>query len=392
MILSSLFHTSPPFGLDISDLSLKLVALEKKLFSRAKNESKSRVAVASYNQIAVPEGFFEQGEIKKPDKIIHLIHKLVDGAKGKKIATKYVISVLPETKTFIKLIEIPSSTPDGERQSAVDEEIKNHIPVPIDEMYVDWQYVDEPMAAKFEIPKKEKIKILVGVAPQKIVEDYSNILIKAGLKPLALEIESAAISRCLTPEAKNLTPDFAQMIIDFGATRTSLLIYDQGTIQFTTSIPFSGEKITQAIAEKLKISHEEAEKSKIVCGLDPKKCRGALKKIIHPNIAQMLSKIEGAIDFYNDQFQQSNEVKKIILCGAGANFKNLDKIIKEKLGVKTEIASPLSQLAKNINGKHFLLIPRKKKGITDNVQIPPQEILSYTTAIGLALRGILIED
>jgi cell division ATPase FtsA len=100
----------------------------------------------------------------------------------------------------------------------------------------------------------------------------------AGLFPAALVIEAVAIARSLLPLEEAQTTS-ATIIIDIGAARTGLIVFDQGTIQFTVSLPISGHKITATIATSLKLDEAEAEQAKILCGLDPKKCHGSMATI-----------------------------------------------------------------------------------------------------------------
>jgi len=362
-LLSFLNSRENAFGLDISELSLKLIKLKKK---------GPQIFLESYNEIDVPPGLIINGEIKKPEKLIFLINKLIKTCKGKKISHKEVISVLPEPKTFIKLIRLPFT--EGENlPEIIQREIEHHIPLPLGEMYLDWQVIKNP----FYTEEPDKIYVLAGASPKNITDQYTNLLEKAGLIPLALEIEAVSILRSLIKE--NLTPgmdDFAQIIIDFGATRTGLLIYDHGIIQFSLSLPISGTEITENIAQSLDLSFEQAEKIKIVCGLDKKKCRGSLRKILHSRIDQLVLNIKNAINFYKNHFPRTNKIKKVILCGGGANFINIDQILSQKLNLEVEIGNPWVNITKK--NKEF--------------PIPKNKSLSFVTAIGLALRGVKIKE
>ncbi|NQU77767.1 type IV pilus assembly protein PilM [Candidatus Falkowbacteria bacterium] len=359
--------STPPFGLDISDYSLKLVSLQKtnKLTISKKHKS---IFLNTFNQVSVPEGYFNQGEILQKEKIADLIKKLVASSGNNIKLSKYVISVLPETKAFIKLIEIPNTTEENIEEEVL-KEIKNHFPFSPDEIYIDWQEI--------ESNNPDKINIIVSIAPKKIIDDYTDLLLSAGLKPLALEIESQAICRALLTEEirpPDIDSKSSYMIIDIGAARTSLIFYDQKTIQFTTSVPFSGKKITEKIAQKLKINSQEAEKAKIKCGLTDKKCQDILSKILFKDIEDMITKIKNSLLFYGNHFPDNNPIKKIILAGGGSNFQGLDVLLANKLALKVEKGNPLI----NINKVR--------------IQIPKNQLLSYTTTIGLALRGALIND
>jgi type IV pilus assembly protein PilM len=357
--LSFLNQEKTAFGLDMSELSLKLAKLKRR---------GGKVFLESWNEIELPIGLIIDGEITDSQKIISLIHKLIKNCHGKKIFTKEVVSVLPEPKTFLKLIEIPISD-EKKLASAIKEEIERHIPLPADGMYLDWKIINNP----FYNQDSSKIYALVGASPKFISNQYTELLDDAGLNPIALEIEGVAIARSLTmEETESIANKPAKVIIDFGATRTGLVVYDHGTIQFSLSIPISGEMITKAIASGLDLGLDEAEKIKIACGLDKKRCQGSLGKILHDHIDDLATNIRNAISFYYNHFTEPSPVDKIIICGGGANFRNLDKTLSHKLDMKVDMGNPLQNISTN------------QKYAT----IPPDKISSYTTAIGLALRGM----
>ncbi|OGY43138.1 MAG: hypothetical protein A3J62_03500 [Candidatus Buchananbacteria bacterium RIFCSPHIGHO2_02_FULL_38_8] len=335
------------FGLDISDRALRLIQLQKK---------GRKFFLNSYNEVVIPPEIIIGGEIKNEEKFIQLINQLIKSVEGKRVTTKNVISVLPEPKTFIKVINIKSSLKDGGISELIQEEIENHIPFSLEEIYLDWQILKRTNG---------NLTILVGAAPKNIVDSYTTALEKSGLTPLVLEIEGAAIIRTLLFEKDQ----GAKIIIDFGAVRTGLILYDKGTIQFTVSLPISGIKITEAIQETLNLDWQKAEKAKIICGLDPTKCEGALLKILMNTIDRLVIQIKKAITFYQTNFSNKAPISEIIICGGGANFSNINEVLSSKLGLPVKIANPLINVSQ-----------------TKKINIPSAKALSYTTAIGLALK------
>ncbi|OGY45454.1 MAG: hypothetical protein A2744_02085 [Candidatus Buchananbacteria bacterium RIFCSPHIGHO2_01_FULL_44_11] len=335
------------FGLDLGDQALRLVQLKK----QGKN-----TILKSYNEVKVPDDVIVDGVIKKEDQLVSLINQLIATVQGEKIKTRNIIACLPETKTFIKVTDIVSG--DAEQlPELIKEEVKNHMPLDPEEIYFDWQIIGST-------PKTTKL--LIGAAPKEIVDSYFATLEKSGLTPLALEVEAASITRSLLKE----NDQSAKIIIDFGAVRTGLIVYDQGTIQFTVSLPISGNKITQTIAKTLNLDLTKAEKAKVVCGLDPEKCEGALLKILLSAIEELIGQIKSTAMFYKTNFAGSNAITEIVLCGGGANFAGIDRVLSEKLGLPVKISNPLNNIK-----------------TTNKIAIPKEKILSYTTAIGLALRA-----
>lgn len=357
--LSLLSSSESAFGLDISELSLKLIKLKDK---------RGRVFIESFNELAIPSGLIVGEEIKKPEKLAGLINKLVRTAKGKKICQREVISVLPEPKTFIKLISIPLPKEGVSLSEAIKKEVEHHIPLPLEAIYLDWQIIKNP----FYLEEPDKIYILVGACQKNITDQYTDLLERADLIPLALEIEPVAIARSLIKEGGSEIANFAQIIIDLGAARTGLTLFDHGTIQFSLSLPISGVEITETIAKSLELTIGQAEKMKIFCGLDKKRCRGSIRKIFHNRIDELVLNIKNAINFYKNHFSRTNKVEKIILCGGGANFLGLPEVLSQKLNLKVTQGNP------------WVNITCRER----NFSIPEDESLSFTTAIGLALRGI----
>lgn len=334
------------FGLDISEGSLRLIQLKRK---------GKKILLASYNNLNIKPGTIINGEIKKEEELIKTVHKLIKTAKGEKINTKDVITVLPESKTFIKVMEIKTS--DKKKiVGVINNEIKNHIPLTPEEIYLDWQILHQG---------PDITKLLIGAAPRNITNSYTTALEKSGLNPNILEIEGAAITRGLLDKEDSKS----KIIIDIGAVRTGLIVYDHATIQFTVSLPLSGNKITETISKTLKLDMAKAEKAKVVCGIDSKKCEGALLKILIKSLDNLASQIKKSITFYQDNFPNSNPPTEIILCGGGANLDKIDQFISKKLNIPVKIGNPLNNIQQN----------RK-------ISIPQNKILSYTTAIGLALR------
>jgi len=342
------------FGLDLSDLSLKAVQFKPTLAGK--------LELTALGKIDLPAGVFNEGEIKQPDVMVRCLRELIAKPQIGAFSTSYVVSSLPETKTFIKVIDIPPMSAD-EIPQAVKWEAEHHIPLPIDDTYWDWQQVGKNIAPNARQP------ILLGVAPRLIVDNITSILQQARLIPIVMEIEAVGITRSLLPL---VLPDSEQatMLIDIGATRTSLIVVNQGSIQFTVSMPISGRKITETIGATLNLDESQAEKAKIVCGLDPQKCHGAMGQILYRVMDELIRRMGEATVFYHEHFPQGHEIGEVLLCGGGSNFKFIDQYLADKLHLTVQRGNAWRNLEPS------------------PMPLKPSELISYTTAIGLALRDI----
>jgi len=381
-------NSTYPIGLDISDLSLKLVQL---------NKIGNKIKIQAIGKINLPEGAVENGEIKNKEQVVKAIKQLIANPKLGKVSSEEVIASLPETKTFIKLIEV-SKTPNP-LSEIIGNEIEKHVPMKISEIYYDCQIIED---------QGDKQLVLIGAAPQNIVNQYTELLDEAKLSPVALEIEPISICRSLlteeAPKSSKQSPGGEAKnygIIDIGAKRTSMTIYSKNTILFTVSMPISGKQITENIAQTLNLDTNQAEKAKIICGLDEGKAQGIIKNILSDMIKELIKKINEAIEFYNNHFHQRGQLNQILLCGGGANINNLAAIINKATNIEvntgdalinlTEAREKFSKiLTETHNLKMALIKNRQHKNKT--FSITQDTSLTFATAIGLALRGIFIDE
>ena len=392
MILTN--SSTYPIGLDISDLSVKLVQL---------NKIRGKIKIQAIGKLDLPKNIVLNGEIKNRPELIKAVKKIISTPLSGKVSSEEVVACLPESKTFIKLIEVQKSP--NSLSDTIGLEIEKHIPLSLSEIYYDWQMIDE---------QPDKYQVLIGAAPKEIVNQYTEMLDQAGLSPVALEIEPEAIARCLIKEeaygsklpiAKSKTDKAAGLnygIIDIGANHTCLIFYAGNTILFTVSIPISGEEITAKIAQTLKLTMEQAEKAKIICGLDDHKANGVIKDILADTLKNLLEKIKAAMAYYENYFSQYGPLDQILLCGGGANIPDLPRIIGQQFSLEVKLADALTNLDEPrgdfdeiFTEKHFLNLKNaniKSGGKENSLSIRQNASATFATAFGLALRGIFIDE
>ncbi len=345
-----LTDTFDAFGLDIGDRSLKAVYLAG---------SGARIRVKSHGQAEVPKGVFDRGTLVAPDKLCASVSSLLASCAPKKITTRYVHACLPETHTFIKLLELPQVSA-AELGARVREELPSHVPLSIEDAYIDWTVVGQN--------EQGALRVLAGAIPKKTSDSYTQALASCGLIPLSLQVEAQAIVRALI-DAHAADTRGPLAIVDIGATRSSFALYDRGSLQFTVSIPIAGEDATELIASKLSLSYEEAEHAKQSMGLNPNKGEGGVAAILGPMALSLADAIRKNCVFYGEHFPGTAPVSGILLCGGGSLLPGLLGTLSDCMpGIAIGHGDP-------------------------NTHVPNGELaglgLSHTTAIGLALTHLI---
>lgn len=354
-----MFNNNPfegAFGLDIGDLSLKLVQLSSApIFSRDK-----RYKIEHMAYINLPPGYIVNGEIQQPEMVRHkLLQLLGKDGHGKKIKTPWVVADLPEPKTFLTSIEI-DMPPEQITQEDVEYQCQKHLPFEMAETYLDWQIVPSTQKSHFT-------RVLIGAVQKTIADSYTYLLESVDLQPISLELESLAIARSI------MTPEHTTgIILDIGATRSSVIIYDIGGVRFSTTINFSGEIINMSLIQQLKISYEEAENLKILNGLNFSKAIPSYLKIINDLVDNLVVEVKKTIIYYQDHYPLTTPIEHIELCGGMTYMQNLMPTLARRLKIKIKPSNAWNKINVNI--------------LTEAQKSQEQTMVSAT---GLALRAIV---
>ncbi len=338
------------FGLDISGSSIKMMQLKK--------ESKG-IFVQSFFDAQVSKGLIVNDVISDAKTFSYLLRQNLDKPQFGQIDSPYVAVSLPESKSFVRVIQIPKMS-ESEAEAAVPFEAENFIPLPIDQVYLDWQKIGEVA---------DKMQILMIASPKEFVDRYLDILDKAGLKTVAFEVESQSCHRAL------VAPDSSEtlLVVDLNAYRSSLIMIDQGDLQFTSTIPIAGNTFTEELSKHLGVSSTKAESVKRQVGIANTPDHPNLKTALLPILNNLSAEIKNILKFHSEH--SNNKVTKIVLIGGSAKLKNLVEFFapefKEYEGLTVELGNPWLNLK--------------------DIKEPPlsaYESLSFTTAIGLAIRGL----
>lgn len=344
------------FGLDIGDSSIKLVQLER----RTSYFHSAYYLTKEIRGVDLLPGYIADGELQQPEmvrkKILLLLGK---EGKNKPIKSPWVVANLPEPKTFLKLIDIEIA-PENLTAEDVEFQAKKHLPIDLGEVYLDWQIIGQT---------DKTTQVLLGAVAKVISDSYTYLLESAGLNIVALEIEALSIARAMITANKTYEGE-ARMILDLGAVRSHLILYDNNSIQFSTKLNFSGNLINTALVQQLKITWNEAEQLKIKNGLAYDNKNPKYLKVVAGLTDDLMNEIKQNLQFYAEHFSSPNPVTHITLCGGTSALAKLDAEIGKKIKISTTAGNPW----KNLFNKQMSAADRTMGS-------------SLAAAIGLGLRA-----
>ncbi|MBI5466372.1 MAG: type IV pilus assembly protein PilM [Candidatus Kerfeldbacteria bacterium] len=340
-------------GIDIGASSIKLVEL-----GAGPNRTPYLVTYGRAEQPA------DATRVDSNQDLERIVGALKEICRQAHTTTTKAVAALPTFTVFSSVISLPQMS-DKELAAAVRWEARKFVPMPIEEMILDWKLLSRTPTIAEEASKD--IRVLLTAAPQNVVKKYLDIFKGAGLELLSLETEAFAMERSLVGGGAG-----SVMVVDLGDVTTDICIAEKGIPILNRSIDIGGLTLTKAVAHSLNIDLKRAEQFKRDIGLSATPtAAGNIPKTIETTISPMINEIKYSLSLYQSQSPQS--VEKIILTGGSAFLSNLPQYLENMFQIKCYVGDPWARVS----------VPVELKPILE--EIGPR----FATAIGLAMRDIV---
>jgi len=341
-----LYKDKPLFGLDIGFSSMKVM--------QTKPEGKNAI-VAGYGVNRFDPKIIKDGVIVDIPAMAKSAHELFDKFVVGEITTRRVAMSIPAMRTFTRTIKLPKLT-NKELEDAVRMEAEQYIPVPVDDLYMDYSITSTT---------ETEIELLAVAVPKKIVDSYVALAKVLGLELVALEATIASSSRLFVHTELS---DVPTVIIDYGSISSDITIFDHGIV-VTGTAGGGGDNFTDLISEALDISKSEAQVIKAKYGLSYSKKQKEITTALKPTLEQILKEIRRMIRYYEERYGDDRKIVQIVTLGGGSNMPGLSDYMTNALRLPVRMSNPWD--------KHVMF---------KNIQ-PPGGVESsmYITAAGLSL-------
>jgi type IV pilus assembly protein PilM len=213
-----------------------------------------------------------------------------------------------------------------------------------------------------DLSKGSRQRIIVACLNRDVVEDRISLLEEIGLRPVKIGIEPFDLVNLSKFYRPGGLKDEVTLWIDFGAERTFLAIEKGGSLCFSRNLTLTSKYMTKVLAQYCGVNEGEAEDLKRNYGLifwSPDKKIPAFYESAKPpggtedksekvyyalisHLNNLVVDIMHSFKYFSYQVAQSQITRfdRVVLCGGGANLKNLDKFLSARLGVPVERINP----------------------------------------------------
>ncbi len=377
-LFATLFkHKQEPhaLGIDIGSSAIKIVQLKKKN-GQAVLETYGELALGPYTGLSVG-----QAAQLPPEKIAQAVMDLMK-EKEVGVTTKKCGLSIPFASSLMSVVEMPDV---GHEKLAtmVPLEARKYIPVPIQEVMLDWSVIPKSESVESNVPEfvpelgsldktaeiqsgLSRVDVLIVAIHNDTVARYQNIVSAAGLEAGFFEIEVFSTMRAVLDEA--LRP---VMIMDMGAASSKLYIVERGIIRVSHTVNRGAQDVTAALAKSLGMPVAEAEVMKRSQGLLGETSAAEVMSLVLDYVWS-----EAATTLLSFEKKYNRPVAKVIMVGGGASLKGILDLAKTNFKMEVELGLPFNK----VSAPAFLENILRETG--------PE----FAVAIGLALRKLAEEE
>ncbi len=335
----------PPVGLDIGTDYIRVAQIK---------QSGSGNVLTAYGSVAMPFGAVVEGEIVDPDAVSGALKELW---KRTGIRSKDVSIGVSNQKVVVRLIDLPYMERD-ELAGAIQYQAQDYIPIPIEEAIIDFQIIGDYMTPADE----HMMEVLLVAAQRDMIGSAVAAVEAAGLRLAQVDVTAFALVRALLGTTTGWladegdAPGEALGVVHISSGLTNIAVVERGIPRFTRVSSLAGNQFTQAIANILNLTFDEAEALKIRAGLpsidgahepvdaEDSQLIQAAQDALEREANKFIAEVRRSLDYYLTQSTQVGTIRRIYLTGTGSQLKNLPSYLEKGLQTQVILGDALAQI------------------------------------------------
>jgi len=310
--------------------------------------------LSAYGSIEIPLGAVVEGEIVDVEAVAAAIKELW---RRTGLRTKKVNTGVANQKAIVRLIDLPYME-RAELEGAIQYQAQDYIPMAVEDSILDFQIIGDYMAPADE----HMMEVLLVAAHRDMIGNAVAAVEGAGLKLTQIDVSSFAIVRALMGGESALLADetdaaSATGVVHMSSGITNITVVERGVPRFNRISSLAGNQFTQAVANVLNLTLDEAEVLKMKIGLpdvetglsdippdvDPQMVP-VVQESLEREVNKFIGEVRRSLDYYLTQTSQVRTIQRILLTGSGAQLKNIAGYLEKGLQAKVELGNPFARV------------------------------------------------
>lgn len=319
------FDKGSLIGIDIGLSSVKLAKI---------SPYKKTYKLESYECIDLSEAAIIEDEVQKPEEIIEAIQDCFSRLDSKK---KIVCIGIDGPNTITKRLQVPNGSAE-EVEDNVLWESEQYIPFGVDDSEIDFFVIQD-------IKEHDVKDVIVAASRSDIPHNYSELVKQAGLIPKIVDLNVFAITNLFEVAYAEDIKEFSKegsIIIDFGAQKTTIIVYkDRGPV-LTREIPYGGVLVTEEIQRQMGLNYFEAEDLKLM-GDENGNLPEEILGIIDIQLEKIMQEVRKILNFYIAA-GSSEQVNHCFVTGGSSLLPGFVESLSEILKMKINYLNPFESI------------------------------------------------
>ena len=317
-------------GLDIGSSAVRAVQVTR--------PGRGPATLDRLGQVLLPPGAVRDGEIADPEAVVEVLKTLWKryGFKGRKVAMG-----VANQQVVVREVDLPY-LPEAELRKSLDFQVQDYIPIPVEQAVLDFHVL-----AEHEVDGNRLSKILLVAAARGMVDSVVAAARQARLQPMLLDLDAFAMLRSLSRPDAVLAGGEGELLVDAGAAVTNLVVHEAGIPRFVRILLMGGKDVTDAVAERMGISQEQAESLKqqlgVRSGTDLEPGDKVALRALEASAEVFVEEIRGSLAYYSAS-QGAAPVSRVIVSGGGMRLAGLLERLGEATRLPVAAGNPLAAL------------------------------------------------
>jgi len=238
-------------GIDVGTSAVRIVELEDDAIPKLTNYGELKTEVLRKDMPILGKkamAFFSVPEASA------MIRAIIEAAK---IKTRQCVFSIPDFSTFFTNFKLPPMT-EAEIKEAVIFEARQHIPLPLESVTIDWQLISGAPG------NGQNIEILLAAIPNEIVNQYKEIAKNINLEIISLEAEIFGLIEALikTDDVRTIC------LVDIGAQSTMCSVVEKKILMTSHSFDMASNYLLDKTLNNLLLDAETIKQIKKNYGLN----------------------------------------------------------------------------------------------------------------------------
>ncbi|MCC9604550.1 type IV pilus assembly protein PilM [Blastopirellula sp. JC732] len=316
------FNSTGPIGVDVGSRSIKMVQF-----------SADRKTLHEYATYDLPSG---SDSVPSGEKLQAALHHCLE---GRRFRGKDAVVCLGRRDLFLQNIRIPKSETKP-LELLVQQEAAGRIPYSVTDAEI--RHFATCDVRQGDVAAQE---VVVMACHRPTLEQRLETIEAVGLRPLAVDVEPAAILRSYCNQYRRESDATDRVLyVHIGNTTTVVVIAEGDKILFIKYLDLGGRQFDEAVEKRLDMSAQQAADLRKHNGdrrrtqQDPEIAR-SLAEAMRPIVEKLLTELSMCVRYHSVTFR-GKPLVRLVLSGGEAN-EQLAETLGKRLSLDTELGDPL---------------------------------------------------